>query len=224
MIDVIYHGDIGWRDATRINHDRMLDLLRQNWPIHVHWHDAVDYDTECEFERGGPREIWRFYQRLAGTRNPIVIYLSTEVWFGPGAAEAVLAEVSKIVDNDLDIAFVGSDFRDAYGEQHDRRSIGKHQRLGEHVVIASRSGINSEEIAMQNLRDSKQFKDVARSWPSVIRDPERAITLCCQTYLVRRLDQNLSDWRVGWDYLRTVDHSDEALTWWIMNRPRDQRM
>ena len=120
--------------------------------------------------------------------------------------------------------FFGSDFQSAYGEQQDRCSIDKHQRLGEHVIAARRDGINNEESAMQNLRSGKQFKDAARSWPSVIRDVDRAVTVRCQTYLVRRLDRDLTDWRVGWDYLRTVDHSDEALTWWIMNRPRDQRM
>ena len=224
MIDVIYHGELSWRDATRINHDRMLDLLRQNWPVQVHWRDEIDQEKHCEFDRNGPCEIWRFYQRLTGTRNAIVIYLSTEVWFGAGAAEAVLAEVSRIIDGDLDVAFFGSDFQSAYGEQQDRCSIDKHQRLGEHVIAARRDGINNEESAMQNLRSGKQFKDAARSWPSVIRDVDRAVTVRCQTYLVRRLDRDLTDWRVGWDYLRTVDHSDEALTWWIMNRPRDQRM
>ena len=224
MIDVIYYGDLAYREATRINHDRMLDLLRQNWPVHVHWHDEIESESGCEFERSGPCEIWRFYQRLLGTRNPILIYLSTEVWFGVGAAEAVLSEVNDIVDRRNDVSFLGSDFQNAYHERHDRHRVSKHQRLGEHVIIARRDSINSESVAMDNLRNSKHFKDTARSWPAVLPDTNRAVTVRCQTYLVRRLDRELSDWRAGWEYLRTVDHSQEALTWWIMNRPRDQAM
>jgi hypothetical protein len=224
MIDVVYHGELAWRDATRINHDRMLNLLRQNWPVQVHWRDTIDTDESCEFDRSGPCEIWKFYQRMRDLRNPIVVYVSTEVWFGAGAAEAVLAEVSRVIEGESDVAFLGSDFREGWGEQHERRRITKHERLGEHVVVARRHSINDPDQAMQNLRTGKQFKDTGRSWPAIIRDADRADTIRCQTYLVRRIDHQLTDWRVGWDYLRTVDHSDEALTWWIMNQPRDQRM
>jgi hypothetical protein len=220
MIDVVYHGELTWRDATRINHDRMLDLLRQNWPVQVHWRDAIDTDDTCEFERLGPCEIWKYYQRMQGLRNPIVIYLSTEVWFGSGAAEATLSEVSSVIDGELDVVFMGSDFRHGWGEQHERRQITKHERLGEHVIVAHRDRINNLDQAMQNLRAGKQFKDTGRSWPAIIRDVDRAASVRCQTYLVRRIDHQLTDWRVGWDYLRTVDHSDQALTWWAMSRPR----
>jgi hypothetical protein len=207
MIDVIYHGDSQYLDATRTNHDQMLNLLRQNWPTVTHWREQIDSAQDCEFERNGPCEIWRFYQRLKPIGNPLVIYLSTEVWFGPGAAEAVLAEAKDIVERENDIAFLGSDFQESYGEQHCRHRLSKHQRLGEHVVIAWRSSLNSESVAMCNLRNSKHFKDAARSWPAVVSDADRALTVQCQTYLVRRLDRELSDWRAGWDYLRTSSHN-----------------
>lgn len=224
MIDVVYHGDPALHDVTRMNHDQMLDLLRQNWPIRVHSRNCIDTDKVCEFERHGPSEIWRFYQRMTGLNQPIIVYLSSDVWFGPGAAQAVLAEVGGVINGDTDMIFMGSDFQTGYGEQHYRCSIDKHRRLGEHVIIARKNAVNSEDEAMQYLRSHKQFKDAARSWPAVIRNIDRAVSVQCQTYIVLRTNQEITNWRAAWDYMRTVDHSDEALTWWLMNRPSDQRM
>jgi hypothetical protein len=220
MIDVIYHGDSAWHDATRSNHDRMLDLLRQNWPLQHYWRDRIETDQSCEFDRHGPCEVWRFYQRITNTRNPILLYLPSNLWFGAGAPEAVLAEMDLLINGDQDICFMGSDFKQGFSDQHRSEPIDKHQRLSDMLIMCRRCCINNQDQAMQNLRSGKQFKDVSRSWPAVISDASRARSVRCQMYLVQRSDRELSDWRVGWDYLRSVDHSDEALTWWALQRPQ----
>ena len=55
----------------------------------------------------------------------------------------------------------------------------------------------------------------------IIDNPERAYTVRCQMFLVRKAHPNLTTWQVGYDFIEDLGKCDQALAWWELNRPID---
>lgn len=221
MITVFYIGEARFADITRTNHEQLFDLLRQNWPIEIMDFTHHTWDrSACPFDRSGAIQIWDFYQCLKKVKSDIVIKLRTDIFFGPGSAEAVLKEVSKIVNDEQDSSFIGGEWRHSYDEIYRSTPAVEESKVQDFIVAAHRRGLRSEEDVMHQLNTGKPFKSGSKTWHAVYLPESRAHTVKCQMSLVRQHYDVPEWWQVTYDYLRTCRGVDESITWWLLNKPR----
>ena len=220
MITFFYIGEARFSDVTRQNHEELFNLFRSNWPIEIldYTHDKWDRSA-CPFDRSGAIQVWDFYQVLSQVQTDIVVKLRTDVFFGPGAAEAVLHEVNRIYNNEIDVSLLGSEFREHFDQTYVARPAVEEPKVQDFVVAAHRRGLNSEETVMELLTTGKLFKSGNKTWHFVYHPDSRAYTVKCQMALVRKSYQNPNWWQIGYDYLLDCRDVDRALTWWTIRRP-----
>jgi hypothetical protein len=220
MITFFYIGEARFRDETISNHEYLFNLFRSNWPIEIldFTHDKWDR-SHCPFDRSGAAQVWDFYQVLNKVNSDIVVKLRTDVYFGPKAAEVVLSEVGKIVENEIDVSLIGSEFRQHFDTTYITTLAISEPKVQDFVVAAHRRGLNSEENVMDLLTTGKPFKSGNKTWHFVYKPEARAYTVKCQMALVRKHYKDPNYWQVGWDYLQDYRDVEKALTWWTLQRP-----
>lgn len=219
MIAVVYIGEARFEEYTRMNHDHMLGLLRQNWPVTVYDYTWEKLDrTNCPYELSGQRQVWDFYQALDQINENIVIKLRTDVWFGPEAAEALLQEVSLIVDQAHDVSFIGAEFFQAYDKTYQRVPVSEVAKVQDFCIAVNRQAIADRDDVMDRLTNGKQFKSGNKTWQFILTEDTRAYTVRGQFYLVRN-DHAANEWQIGWDFINDYSKCDEAVTYWILKKP-----
>lgn len=219
MIALVYIGEPRYKEFTRTNHEHMLDLLRQNWPVTVYnftW-DNLDRSA-CTYELSGQRQVWDFYTALNHIQEDIIVKVRTDIWFGEGAADALLQEVSQIVEQNHDVSFIGAEFFEAYDQTYQRVPVEQVAKVQDFCVVVNRKHIADYNTVMDKLSNGKQFKSGNKTWQFILTEDSRAYTVRGQFYLVRN-DQADSEWQIGWDFINQYNKCDEAVTYWILRRP-----
>jgi len=220
MIAVIYIGEPRYRDLTRLNHETLFDQLRSNWPIQTYdfTHGAWDR-SRCPFELSGQIQVWDWYESVAKITEPYVIKLRTDVWFGPGAVQAVLSELTNIVSGAQDISYLGAELYEDFATEYNRILAGKMVKIQDYCVIADKRRVRPQQEVYNEMLTGKQYKSGNRTWRYLATDHSRCYSVRCQMYLVRDHPREVTDWQIGYDFVRSFDKCDKAQAWWELNRP-----
>jgi len=225
MIAIVYIGESRFRSMTQDNHEQLLSLLRSNWPIQVYdfTHGAWDR-SHCPYALSGQIQVWDWYQASQRITENIIIKLRTDIWFGTGAADAVLKEVGNIIDGNQDISYIGSEMYESFGSVYEKVAVPTIFKVQDFCIVADRRRIRSEEAVMDQLTNGKQFKSGNRTWQFLIDEPERAWSVRCQMFLVRNYYQNPTEWQVAYDFIQQFGKCEKAMAWWELKRPKDDQL
>ena len=222
MITFFYIGESRFRNFTVTNHDKMFNVIRSNWPIQVVDYTHTMWDrSHCPFDRSGAIQVWDYYQVLKNIETDIVIKLRTDIWFDDSCHQAILSELGKIVDGEQDVSFLGAEMYNSFDAVYERIPVPNVFKVQDYMIMADRRRLRSEEAVMDDLTNGKPFKSGNKTWQFIIDNPERAYTVRCQMFLVRKAHPNLTTWQVGYDFIEDLGKCDQALAWWELNRPID---
>ena len=220
MITFFYIGESRYSALTVTNHDKLFNVIRSNWPIEVLNYTHTMWDrSSCPFDRSGAIQVWDYYQVLKQIETNIVIKLRTDIWFDESCYDAVLSEIGKVVDGEQDISFMGAEMYNSFDAVYERVPVPSIPKVQDYCIIADRRRLRKEEDVMNDLMYGKPFKSGNKTWQFIIDNPERAWSVRCQMFLVRKPHANLTTWQVGYDFIEDLGKCDQAMAWWELNRP-----
>lgn len=238
MIAVIYTGDIRHNQSVaQRNHQKFFDALAQIAPYQRYDFTRNDpnrgqcpYDPPAEqadpdnvYRRGfgGAVQVWDFMRGVERTEEPIVVRLRTDLWFTDSSIKVICDEIQRLIDNETDIAYFGSDWiNESAGAVNTRLPVNWHSDalVQDFVVAVRRDGIRTFESVVKHIDDLNPNK--RRSGNKIFRyliksdGPEqlsRAHRILCQLWLVR---QNYGDYPndmiVVRDYIQSYIVDDKA--------------
>jgi hypothetical protein len=222
MITVFYTGDKR-HNATiaNENHARLLTALRLLCPVAV-FDFTKDFPGrgDCPFDEGGPDtslrrgeggavQVWDFMTSCDRVATPVVLKLRTDVWFGPGCIDVIIQHAQDVLQNRLDVVFLGSDLvNDNFDKEHEIIPITRHDpaRIQDFVVIAKREALLPTHAVIEQLTNigSNKRRSGNKTFRSIIKDNVNAVTVLCNLWLIRKY-YNITpeDWLVYYDFVQS---------------------
>jgi hypothetical protein len=222
MITIFYTGDKRHNEViANSNHGKLITALRQLCPVGV-FDFTKDFPGRgtCPFDEGGPDislrrgeggavQVWDFMTSCDRVATPIVLKLRTDVWFGPDSIETVVQHTQDVLENKLDLVFIGSDLvNDNYYKQHEIIPVDQHNpsRVQDFVVIARRSALRPTKEVIDSLLStgSNKRRSGNKTFRSIICENTKAVTVLCNVWLIRQFySTEPQDWLVFYDFVQS---------------------
>lgn len=222
-IAVVYIGDPRFPEVGLPNHEPLIQRLHTLAPTQV-YHFTKDRPERraCPWDQGGANQVWDFLESAARTPETIVIKLRTDLWFTPSSIDAVISEVERIVQGELDHAFFGSNWKDYVGHTHTREDISLKPWVMDFVVAMRKSGIKNPATVYEFIENSTPNKRACgtKLFGACI-ETGYAVNVFCQIYLVRRHYDQVDPWQVGLDYIQSYKKQwkmPDALPWYLSTK------
>ena len=189
MIDVVYTGDIRHAQKVRAkNHSKLLKKL--DCKVSEFYYGTKRGEKDffgCPFDRGGKDaywrwdnlrrgqgggvQVWQFANAVRLTKNPIIIRLRNDVWFGEGSIKVIMSEIKKIEDGENDICFLGSNWLEgAMGAEYEISNKFKRvedffflNKLNNIMTITQNKDYEKADIIREKLRGDKKVQSMRAS-------------------------------------------------------------
>ena len=220
-IALIYIGAPRFETNGRKNHENLINKMRELAPVEIYdfTHNYANRGN-CPWPEGGGIQVWDFMESTKRIKESIIVKFRTDLWFTPSAEDAVLKELSEIIDDRQDASFMGSNWTDYLGHEYTRIEHFACATLQDFVVMAKRDCLNSPDLVYRWLdsEGSSKRKCGTKVFKKVLRNSALAFNVFCQIYLLRKhYDEPVDAWQVGYDYISSYPKQwkmPKALPWY----------
>ena len=234
MIDVVYTGDIRHAQKVRAkNHNKLLKKL--DCKVSEFYYGTKRGEKDffgCPFDRGGKDaywrwdnlrrgqgggvQVWQFANAVRLTKNPIIIRLRNDVWFGEGSIKVIMSEIKKIEDGENDICFLGSNWLEgAMGAEYEISN--KFKRVEDFVIIARREALKKYDDLMSELQTlvrPNSLRSGNKCFKYIGLSNTKQLKVLCRIYLIRKTYEYANyphDKQVCYDYIMSYCKNPSSL-------------
>lgn len=221
MIGIFYIGEPRFVDIGTANHLKLWDRLRQNWPINIYdytWNKA--WPRNCPSDLAGVIQVWDFYKALNLVPEKYIIKMRTDAWLSDAAVDAVAKEMSMIVDNENDLAYIGMELVTDYAETYNRIPAQGYPKVQDFVICANREKISATDAPLWEGQNIKKLKSGNRTFRLLMTPETRAYTVRTHMPLIRNNYPHPDEWKITYDFVSQYKKADAAVAWWRLKQPQ----
>jgi hypothetical protein len=155
MIAIFYTGADKFSSVTFSNHVNVIDKIKEKYSVTVYDHKLPDFDrTECTFTLSGGCQVFDFMKSSEMLSENIIIKFRTDIWFTDSSIEMLLEAIDDVVNNTLDIVYLGYDFRNHYSEKGFKIDVNDVKKITDFVVVSNKKGLTTRDIALQIIANT----------------------------------------------------------------------
>jgi hypothetical protein len=221
MIGIFYIGEPRFPDIGRANHEKLWNRLRENWPIQIYdytWNKA--WPRNCPSDLAGVIQVWDFYQALSRMSEKYIIKMRTDVWLSDAAVDVILKEMSMIVNNENDLAYIGMELVTDFAENYNRIPAQGFPKVQDFVICANRAKISPTDAPLWEGQNLKKLKSGNRTFRLLMLPETRAYTVRTHMPLIRGNYQHPDEWQITYDFVSQYKKADAAVAWWTLKAPK----
>ena len=176
-------------------------------------YDHNEPDIKYRRGEGGAVQLWDFVHAIGNCDGDIVIKMRTDIWFEPMTIGIVVETVKRIINDQLDAAYMGSDWLNGHhGQICEIEEMTAATKLTpDFCIIARRDKIRNLDNIRQQIAETKPQK--RRSGNKTFRwlmtegreMTGRVSMIFCRIWLIRKSydDHIPEDWEVVRDYIQS---------------------
>lgn len=219
MIGLFYIGEARHRELGLYNHEKLYNRLREHWPIKIYDFTWGVWPRDCPSDLAGVVQVWDFYQALSRVQETYIIKARTDVWFTDYAVDAVVKEMSDIVDGNNDLSYIGMELVTDFDKPYNRIPAQGIPKVQDFVICANRHGINPTDQQLWEGTNIKKLKSGNRTYRTLMRPDTRAVTVRTQMPLLRKHYENPNDWQITYDFVSEYHKVETAEAYWRNQKP-----
>lgn len=224
-ISMIYTGDVRgnhlWMarnhlplimELQKICEVESLDFTKSSAKRGDNPYDHKEPDIKYRRGEGGAVQLWDLVHAIDNCDGDIIIKMRTDIWFEESAVMAVVESVKKIIEDEIDAVYLGSDWLNGHhGQRFEIEDMTSATKLTpDFCIVARRSSIRASDKIRQQIADTKPQK--RRSGNKTFRwlmTEGREMTgrtkmIFCRIWLIRKFYEDWpDDWEVVRDYIQS---------------------
>lgn len=218
MIAIFYTGADKFSSVTFSNHVKVIDKIKEKYPVTVYDHKLPGFDrTECTFTLSGGCQVFDFMKSSEILSENIIIKFRTDIWFTDSSIEMLLEAIDSVVNNIIDIAYLGYDFRNYYSEKGFKINADNINKVSDFVVIANKKGLTTRDVALQKcINDRSKNGNVL--FKNIKSDNARSLMISCHMYLVRKEFLNFSHYDILHNWVQQYRITGCEMNWVLNNK------
>jgi hypothetical protein len=225
QLTMIYTGDMrGNKRVMMANHLTLITRLQDLVDVHTEAftkdsdrrgrnpYDHNEPDIKYRRGEGGAVQLWDFVDAVERTTGDIVMKMRTDVWFTPMSVDLICDAVQRILDDQADVFYMGSDWIAHKMDGHEFEVSNAIKLLTDFVIIARRDRLRPCQEIKQQIADTPVQK--RRSGNKTFRwlvmqgrdMTARTYSVFANIWLIRATydpEHFPSDWDVCRDYIQS---------------------
>lgn len=194
-IALVYIGHARHQQTSKNNHKQFLELLQSKYTVTVYNFIKTEPNPLCPFDTSGGAQVWDFLTACERVTEDVVIKIRTDVWFTKTAMETTLYELTEIVEDRNDIAFLGLDFTTHYNKVSVRNDARTGKKVTDFVIVARKNKLEPLDSVVSKLSTAKD-KSGNKMFRVVMSATARAVNTSCQMYLLRYDYKEPNNWQI----------------------------
>lgn len=185
MISIIQTGLGRYREITNPNHKELYDLIAEHYPITIHDFYRTDSDPECPYKGSGSVQLFDLLKAKDKVDNEIILKIRSDILITKVARLAILDELKKIINGEIDISFIGIELLKYYHlPYHQANYLHKVRKVLDYVVICKKSMLDDTVIDGHHDKISSNTGNAVLYL--LIKDNMRASIMSTQIYVIRK--------------------------------------
>lgn len=218
MIAIFYTGSDRFSSVTYDNHSKVINKIKEKYPVIVYDHKVPNFDrSECKFITSGGCQVFDFMKSSEMLSENIIIKFRTDIWFTDSSIDALIESIDQVVNNELDLVFLGYDFRNRYSEKNFKTDLNLVKKVTDFVIVAHKKGLTTRELALQKCIDDRS-KSGNVLFKNIRSDKSKAMMVSCHMYLVRREFFDFSHYDILYDWVQQYRITGNEMNWITDNR------
>jgi len=180
-------------------------------------YDHKEPDIKYRRGEGGAVQLWDFLHAIDNSDGNIVIKMRTDVWITPLARENIVSAVKRIINDEADVFYLGSDWIAGKMDGFEFEVNPAIKLITDFVIIARRDKLRPSKDIYQQLEDTPPQKRRSGNktfrWLTMERDKVfgRTYAVFANIWLIRKhYDLIPSDWEVCRDYIQSYIEMKEG--------------
>ena len=218
MIAIFYTGADKFSSVTFSNHVKVIDKIKEKYPVTVYDHKLPGFDrAECIFTLSGGCQVFDFMKSSEILSENIIIKFRTDIWFTDSSIEMLLEAIDDVVNNTLDIVYLGYDFRNYYSEKGFKIDVNDIKKITDFVVVSNKKGLTTRDVALQKCIEDRS-KSGNLLFKNIRNDAARSIMISCHMYLVRNEFLECSHYDILCDWVKQYRNTGNGIDWVLNNK------
>jgi len=213
MIAIFYTGADRFSSVTAANHANVIDKIKEKYPVTVYDHKLPGFDrTECTFTLSGCCQVFDFMKSSKILAENIIVNFRTDIWFTDSSIEMLLDAIDNVVNDTLDVVYLGYDFRNYYSEKGFKIDADAIKKVADFVVVANKQGLTTRAVALQKCIDDRS-KNGNVLFKNIRSDTARSLMISCHMYLVRKEFLSFSHYDILHDWVQQYRITGDEMNW-----------
>ena len=215
-IGVFYIGQRRFQKTSTPHHKVFLDSLAEKYDIKIYDFIKDKPDFNCPFDSSGGIQIWDFLQANGKITEEIVIKLRTDLWFTTSSIEVLLSYIQKVVNNELDIVFLGLDFiKTPHKIYHESPAKGT-KKIVDFVVVSKKSALaDNDEIFSRLVKANQRSGNLL--FGLLPHTEAKAVSVSCQIYLLRKEYSQPDNFQIYKEWTDLYSNIPRSSHEWVAN-------
>jgi len=219
-IAIVYIGEKRFQRVTSENHKKMINELSKDFEIKVYDFLKDGPNPKCPYKLSGAIQLWDFLMANDAVPEEIVIKVRTDVWFTDTSINILKSRIRKVINKELDIAYLGLDLRNHYDKEIATMTldVGTKSKCTDFVIIVRKEQIRSSKDCIQLYTDNNQEKSGNKAFKALILPNTKYESTSCQMYLIRKEFQNPNNFDIINFWVQEYRKTVEAREWIAKNK------
>jgi hypothetical protein len=212
-VALFYIGLVRFEKLGKENHKKLIDILTEAYDLKIYDFTLPNIDrTDCTFEDSGRIQVYDFYTALDQIEEDIVIKFRTDIWFTNSSIEMLLDAIDNVVNDTLDVVYLGYDFRNYYSEKGFKIDADAIKKVADFVVVSNKQGLTTRAVALQKCIDDRS-KNGNVLFKNIRSDTARSVMISCHMYLVRKEFLSFSHYDILHDWVQQYRITGDEMNW-----------
>ena len=218
MIAIFYTGANRFSLFTKSNHDKVIDKIKEKYPVMVYDHKLPEFDrTECTSTLSGVCQVFDFMKSSELLSENIIIKFRTDIWFTDSSIEMLLEAIDSVVNNIIDVVYLGYDFRNYYSKKGFKIDADNIDKVSDFVVVSNKKGLATRSVVLQKcINDRSKNGNVL--FKNIRNDTARSLMISCHMYLVRKEFLNFSHYDILHNWVQQYRITGNEMDWVLNNK------
>ena len=218
MIAIFYTGARRHPEVTKQNHEYIISKIKEKYPVTIYDHQQPEFNrTGCNFTISGGVQVWDFIKSCEIIKEDIVVKFRSDVWFTDSSISVILEQIDEVVDNKVDVAYLGYDFRNHYDKKCYKIDADQLKKVVDFIVVARKDKITTMDRAIEKIVGDSS-KNGNALFRNIRKEGIRSVNVSCHLYLVRNHFDNPNHYDILTDWVKQYRITGGEWDWVINNK------
>lgn len=202
------------------NHKKLYELLQSKYNINIYDFYRTGPIENCPFNSSGRIQLYDFFTSAEKINDDIILKIRSDIFLTDSSIEVLCKEIDKILNNELDICYLGLAFATHYDKVCHIERVTNKIKVPDFLVLARKNKLIEDWLdSIYKNTDDSMSGNV--TYLKIKKYDAIAYMVSCQMYILRLETPEEDNWNLYYnsmDIERWRFKAPEAVEWVLNNK------
>ena len=171
-------------DIASRNHDTLYKILHSRFNINIYDFYRTGPLEGCPFNSSGRIQLYDFFTSIEKVPDEIILKIRSDIFLTKSSMEVLCTEIDNVLNNKLDICYLGIDFKNYYDQIYYRKNAKLCTKVPDKLILARKSKLIDNWL--ENIHKNVSDNDSGNiAYLTIKKQNAIAYMANCQIYILK---------------------------------------